>query len=175
MLRKNKGQQFASYRGSTVKRCVSLLLCIRFIFRKISNQLSYVNTLLRFVHSNHKKSLSSNQLVRWLPAALFGPRLLRKLFCFFETITHESLSQGHPTPVFCKISVRRSIYYLVFSFTWGRLKISRRPFYSCAIDFPKFNFSTFQIRFRRKRKPNIFGLEKVMERGIRKILTFVIR
>ena len=55
MLRKNKGQQFASYWGSTVKRSVSLLLCIRFIFHKISNQLSYVNTLLRFVHSNHKK------------------------------------------------------------------------------------------------------------------------
>ena len=29
--------------------------------------------------------------------------------------------QGHPTTVFCKISVRRSKYYLEFSITWGRL------------------------------------------------------
>ena len=29
--------------------------------------------------------------------------------------------QGHPTTVFCKISVRRSKCYLEFSITWGRL------------------------------------------------------
>ena len=38
----------------------------------------------------------------------------------------------------CKISVRRSKYYLQFSITWGRLKISLWPFHSCRIfdDFP---------------------------------------
>ena len=29
--------------------------------------------------------------------------------------------QGHPTTVFCEISVRRSKYCLEFSFAWGRL------------------------------------------------------
>ena len=49
---------------------------------------------------------------------------------------HSSLilySQGHPTTVFCKISLRRSKYCLEFSITWGRLKISRWPFHSCTI------------------------------------------
>ena len=45
-------------------------------------------------------------------------------------------------------------------------------------DFLKFNFSYFtpyasQDNFRRK--PKIFGFKNVMERGIRKILTFVKR
>ena len=42
-----------------------------------------------------------------------------------------SSGQGHPTTVFCKISVRRSKFCLEFSFTW--LKISRWPFHSCTI------------------------------------------
>ena len=33
--------------------------------------------------------------------------------------------QGHPTMVFCKISVRRSKYCQEFSIAWGRLKISK--------------------------------------------------
>ena len=41
--------------------------------------------------------------------------------------------QGHPTTVFCKISVRRSKNCLEFSIAWGRLKISRWPFHSCTI------------------------------------------
>ena len=43
------------------------------------------------------------------------------------------LCQGHPTTVFCQIPVRRTKYCLEFSITWGRLKISRRPFHSCTI------------------------------------------
>ena len=41
--------------------------------------------------------------------------------------------QGHPTTVFCKISVRRSKNCLEFSIAWGRLRISRWPFHSCII------------------------------------------
>ena len=73
--------------------------------------------------------------------------------------------QGHPTTVFCKISVRRSKYCLEFSITLGRLKISRLLFHSGTIfeaylipyDFLKFNFLHFtpQVRlfFVQKRKP----------------------
>ena len=94
--------------------------------------------------------------------------------------------QGHPTSVFCKISVRRSKYCLEFYITWGRLKVSRWSFHSCKIldacltnslpDFLTFNFSHFTAKVKLKtRKPKVFGFENVMERGIRKILTFVIR
>ena len=38
------------------------------------------------------------------------------------------LYRGHPTTVFCKISVRRAKYCLEFSITWGRIKISIWPF-----------------------------------------------
>ena len=41
--------------------------------------------------------------------------------------------QGHPTTVFCEISVWRSKYCLEFSITWGRLKISGWMFHSCTI------------------------------------------
>ena len=41
--------------------------------------------------------------------------------------------QGHPTTVFCKISVRRSKYCLTFSITRGRLKIYTWLFHSCTI------------------------------------------
>ena len=44
-------------------------------------------------------------------------------------------------------------------------------------DFLKFNFSYFtpqvKLFFVVKRKPKIFGFKNAMERGIRKILTFV--
>ena len=61
-------------------------------------------------------------------------------------------TQGHPTTVFCKISVRRNKYCLQFSIAWGRLQISRWPFHSCTIfetylinsqRFLKLNFSHF--------------------------------
>ena len=41
--------------------------------------------------------------------------------------------QGHPTTVFCKISVRRSKFCLEFSIAWIRLKISRWAFHSGTI------------------------------------------
>ena len=43
---------------------------------------------------------------------------------------YRKTTQGHPTTVFCKISVRRSKYCLA-SFAWGRLKISRWTFHLC--------------------------------------------
>ena len=42
-------------------------------------------------------------------------------------------NQGHPITVFYKISVRRSKYFLEFSFAWERLKISRLLLHSCTI------------------------------------------
>ena len=44
-----------------------------------------------------------------------------------------SILQGHPTTVFCKISVRKSKHGLEFSIGLGRLKISRWPSHSCAV------------------------------------------
>ena len=41
--------------------------------------------------------------------------------------------QGHPTTVFCKISVRKSKNRLKFSFALRRLKISRWMFHSCTV------------------------------------------
>ena len=44
------------------------------------------------------------------------------------------LKNGHPTTVFCKLSVRGSKYCLgEFSITWGGLIISRWPFHSGTI------------------------------------------
>ena len=63
--------------------------------------------------------------------AKFGQAILTRTnlpFCLSY-----SFLQGHPTTVFCKISVRRSKYCLEFSITWGRIKISRLPFHSCTI------------------------------------------
>ena len=98
------------------------------------------------------------------------------------------ITQGHLTTVLCKISVRRSKYWQEFSISWWRLKISRWPFHSCttfeaylinSLRFPEVQVSHFtsQVRlfFVEKRKPKIFGFKNVMERGIRKCLTFVIR
>ena len=57
---------------------------------------------------------------------------------------------GHPTTVFCKISVLRSKYCLQFSISWEQLKNSKWPFRSCTIfeaylinslRFSEFNFS----------------------------------
>ena len=56
----------------------------------------------------------------------WNPRLVLKWW-------HNKLEQGHPTTVFCKISVRKSKYYLEFPITWGWLEISRWLFHSCTI------------------------------------------
>ena len=53
------------------------------------------------------------------------------------------ITQGHPTTVFCKISVRRSKYWVKYSISWGWLKISRWPFQSCTI------FEAYIINFLR--------------------------
>ena len=45
----------------------------------------------------------------------------------------KAVKQGHPTTVFCKMSVRRGKYSQEFFSTWGRLKIFRWPFHSCII------------------------------------------
>ena len=55
----------------------------------------------------------------------------RKCAAIRPIVVFHSSGQGHPTTVFCKISVRRSKFCLEFSFTW--LKISRWPFHSCTI------------------------------------------
>ena len=54
--------------------------------------------------------------------------------------------QGHPTTVFCKISVRGRENCLEFSIAWGRLKISRWLFHSCTI------FEAYLINFLRLSK-----------------------
>ena len=99
------------------------------------------------------------------------------------------ITQGHLTTVLCKISVRRSKYWQECSISWWWLKIARWP--SIHVQFSKLISSipydflklvqvshfTSQVRlfFVEKRKPKIFGFKNVMERGIRKCLTFVIR
>ena len=89
------------------------------------------------------------------------------------------ITQGHLTTALCKISVRRSKYWREFSVSWWRLKISRWPFHSCTIfeaylinslRFPDVQVSHFTSQVRL-----FFGFKNVMERGIRKCLTFVIR
>ena len=93
--------------------------------------------------------------------------------------------QGHPTTVFCKISVRRSKYCLEISITQEKLKISRwlvifskvfRVLLLTSLrlcyEFLWFGFSHFTPQnmaiVRRKRTPKIFGLKIVTERGIGK-------
>ena len=65
--------------------------------------------------------------------------------------------QGHPTSIFCKVSVRKSKYCLEFTtLTWGRLKIPRWPFYSLIYEqffdanlINSLRFSEFHISFPR--------------------------
>ena len=81
---------------------------------------------------------------------------------------------GHPTTIFCKISVRRSKNCQEFSLPWGRLKISRWLFNSCTIFEPIYQVNSiapifwsliFRIPlprlsyFSQKTKPKIFGIE----------------
>ena len=98
------------------------------------------------------------------------------------------ITQGHLTTVLCKISVRRNKYCQEFSITRWRLKMSRWPFHSCTIfeaylinslRFPEVQVLHFtspvRLFFVEKRKPTISGFKNVLEWGIRKCLTFVIR
>ena len=123
-----------------------------------------------------------NAVYRWKKSGLIRDIRSSHLHIF------TSSRRGHPTTVFCKISVRSSKYCLEFSITWGRLKISWRPLHSCTIfeaqlinslRFSEVEFFTFHSPgypiFRRKEERKIVGFKNVMERGIRKILSFVIR
>ena len=51
----------------------------------------------------------------------------------FYLSKENNLIQGRPKAVFCKITLRRSKGCLEFSIAWGRLRISKWPFYSCKI------------------------------------------
>ena len=100
---------------------------------------------------------------------------------------------AQPRTVFCKISVRKSKYCLEFSITWERLKISSdRAFHLWTIfEVYLINFLTIfwslifhislpRIDFFRKKKENLKLsdskiIKTVVERGIRKILTFITR
>ena len=105
----------------------------------------------------------------------------------FGTNVFSLLKGTHPTD-FCKKSVRRSKYCLEFLITWGRLNLLDE----CSIQvqfsklkltyslrFSEFNFSYFTLQvklfFIEKKKPKISGFKNIVERGIRKILTFELR
>ena len=90
---------------------------------------------------------------------------------FGKSVVLQALSvQGHPTTVYCKISqsekqiLPRIIYYFIYEIRYNFLK------FNLAI-----SHFTRQVRvfFIKKRKPKIFGFKNMMERGIRKILSFV--
>ena len=82
---------------------------------------------------------SSSILRSWL-APLINRTLLRHCTKYSCRVV-KKISQGHPTTVFCKIFVRRRIFCLEFSITWGRLKISGWPFHSWTI------FESYLINF----------------------------
>ena len=99
-------------------------------------------------------------------------------------------NQGHPTTVFCKISVWRSKYFLEFTIIWERLKVSRWAFHlgtifrSLSETFPTNFWSLIFLQFtpyvrliflgKRSLK---FRIQKIINwwRGIRRILSFVKR
>ena len=112
----------------------------------------------------------------------------RAFISFFEKYIEIYEYLGHPSTVFCKLSLPRSKYCLEFSITWGGLKIllddrsihvqfsKLIKYISC--DFLEFDFSHFipQVRLFcvRKRKPKIFGFKNVIERGIKKLIFFFV-
>ena len=75
---------------------------------------------------------------RYPVRVLLTPRWYRPLQAF---------DQGHPTTVFCKISVQSSKYSLEFSITWGRLFLDDSPihglcnFRNSSNKFPKIFWS----------------------------------
>ena len=102
-------------------------------------------------------------------------------------VTLLSVSQGHPTTVFCKISVRRNKYcleifcylrtaknsYMTVPFTYSFRRLSYD-----SLRFSEVSFSHFTSQVRlfsvEKREPKIIGLKNVVMLKIRKCLTFVI-
>ena len=87
--------------------------CTTFLPRKVKTRMFYGRFTLQSCKSAARKCTRKCAAIR-------------PIVGFFH-----SSGQGHPTTVFCKISVRRSKFCLEFSFTW--LKISRWPFHSCTI------------------------------------------
>ena len=81
---------------------------------------------------------SASAIRRYPVRVLLTPRWYRPLQAF---------DQGHPTTVFCKISVQSSKYSLEFSITWGRLFLDDRPihglcnFRNSSNKFPKIFWS----------------------------------
>ena len=86
------------------------LLCGNYMFSIILQHSNFLQTLkrLRKVKKSRDQLLISNIQYR-----------------FDHNVHVIPYNQGHPTTVFCKISVWRSKYCLEFSITWGRLKISK--------------------------------------------------
>ena len=92
---------------------------------------------------------------------------------FGKSVVLQALSvQGHPTTVYCKISqsekqiLPRIIYYFIYEIRYNFLK------FNLAISHFTRQVRLFFIK-KKKRKPKIFGFKNMMERGIRKILSFV--
>ena len=88
--------------------------------RRYSLQLEWQHRVYS-VHSQHRAIQGDNYDVLYYSQLMINP---------FWTGVH---LQGHPTTVFCKISVRGSKYCLAFSNIWGWLKISWWLFHSCTI------------------------------------------
>ena len=146
----------------------------KWIFRGVCRHLEILLLWQRDVTTSPLYSIGYSMVMLWCALTMTSLKTLSNTFI--------EILKEHPTTMFCKISVRRSKNSLEFSIAWGTLSISRWPFHSRTIhealyDFLKFNFFAFQSPawaiFDRKRKPKIFGFENAMERGIRKVLTFV--
>ena len=76
-----------------------------------------------------------------------------KRFVLFSYLDFRVCFACYPPTVFCKISVRRSKYFLKYSITWERLKISRWLFHSCPI------FEAYLIKIRQQGKgPSRFSI-----------------
>ena len=83
-----------------------------------------------------------NFIMNWIHFNSFGGGWQSDVFvCLFVCL----FVQGHPTTVFCEISVRRSKYCLEFSFAWGRLVN-----FQMNVPF-KYNFQSLSNKF-----PTIF-------------------
>ena len=71
---------------------------------------------------------------RWMLYSFFHQSFSLAVESYLSYGTETDINhQGHPTTVFCEISVRRSKNCLQFAIAWGRLKISRWTFHSCTI------------------------------------------
>ena len=74
-----------------------------------------------FLHTKSENQEVSGRFT-WQSCKSTARKCTRKSAAIRPIVVFHSSGQGHPTTVFCKISVRRSKFCLEFSFTW--LKIS---------------------------------------------------